>query len=122
MPLNFEGDQDQFDRMPEEWKDHYLKAIVHKAGLGPHPGIYKGPNKPIETEEPTEAELANARLAEQGPAQMAQPGGPLPPQEAVPQPAPGGGKKQKPSAPPHGTTPTGIAEQAVQPEPPAGQF
>lgn len=119
--LNFEGDQDQHDRMPEEWKDHFMKAVVHNAGLGPHPGIYKGPTKPVNTEEPTEAELASERLQEQGPAPMMPPGGPLPPQEGVQQPAPPS-KKGKPSAPPHGTTPVGVAAQVVQPEPPEGQF
>lgn len=120
MPINFEGDQDQFDRMPEEWKDHFMKAVVHKAGLGPHPGIYKGPTKPIDTGEPTEAELASERIQEQGPAPELPPGGPLPPQEAVQQPTPG--KAKKPSAAPHGTTPVALGEQAVQPEPPEGQF
>lgn len=121
MPLNFEGDQDQFDRMPEEWKDHYLKAVVHRAGLGPHPGIYKGPNKPIETEDPTEAELANVRFQEQGPGQPLPEQPPLPPQEAVQQPPrPSGGKK--PAAPPHGTTPAGLGQQAVAPEEPSGEF
>jgi hypothetical protein len=120
MPINFEGDQDLHDSMPEEWKDHLMKAVVHKAGLGPHPGIYKGSNRPRDLEEPTEADLASERIQEQGPGAMTPEGGPLPPQESVEQPSPG--KAKKPSAPPHGTTPTAIGEQAVQPEPPAGQF
>jgi hypothetical protein len=121
MPINFEGDQDQFDQMPEEWKDHLMKAVVHKAGLGPHPGIYKGPTRPMNTGEPTEAELASERVQEQGPAPMMPEGGPLPPQESLEQPSPGQGKKKEPSAP-HGTTPVALGQQAVQPEPPEGQF
>lgn len=38
----FAGDQEDWDDQPQEFKDHMLKAFVHKAGLGPHPGEYQG--------------------------------------------------------------------------------
>ena len=36
-------EQNQFDALPEEFKDHLWKAFIHKAGLGPGPGKYAGP-------------------------------------------------------------------------------
>lgn len=122
MPLNFEGDQDRFDNMPEEWKDHLTKALLHKAGLGPNPGIYKGSNRPRFSEDPTEADLANAYLQEAGPPGAPPPQGPVPPQEQVQQPQAGGGKRQGKQKPPSGTTPTALGAQAVQPEKPEGEY
>ena len=57
-------EEEEFDAMPDELKDHMWAAFTHKAGLGPHPGIYKGPQgKPEATPEalrhgPTEAKKA----------------------------------------------------------------
>jgi|HubBroStandDraft_6_1064221.scaffolds.fasta_scaffold1424052_1 hypothetical protein len=43
-------EEEEFDAMPDELKDHMWAAFTHKAGLGPHPGIYKGPQaKPAAT-------------------------------------------------------------------------
>ena len=39
----FSDEQDEFDALPEEYKDHLWRAFIHKAGLGPNPGLYKGP-------------------------------------------------------------------------------
>ena|SRR5262249_17946648 len=36
-------EQDEFDALPEEFKEHLWKAFIHKAGFGPHPGKYRGP-------------------------------------------------------------------------------
>jgi hypothetical protein len=36
-------EDEEFDAMPDELKDHMWAAFAHKAGVGPHPGIYKGP-------------------------------------------------------------------------------
>jgi hypothetical protein len=36
-------DEEEFDAMPDEAKDHMWAAFAHSAGLGPHPGKYKGP-------------------------------------------------------------------------------
>jgi hypothetical protein len=38
-----EEEEEEFDAMPDELKDHMWAAFTHKAGLGPHPGIYNGP-------------------------------------------------------------------------------
>jgi len=122
MPINFEGDQDQFDRMPEEWKDHFMKAVIHQAGYGPHPGKYKGPTKAIDTGDPTEAELASERFQEQGPAMPAAEPGALPPQEQLQQPPMGGGKKKAGGSKPTGTTPTALGVKAVQPQEPEGDY
>jgi hypothetical protein len=57
-------DEEEFDAMPDELKDHMWAAFTHKAGLGPHPGIYNGPEcKPEATPRalkhgPTEAKKA----------------------------------------------------------------
>jgi hypothetical protein len=58
-------DPDEED-MPSEMKDHMLAAFAHGAGLGPHPGKYKGPTKrkDAEPDEPTETDLDNARQEE----------------------------------------------------------
>lgn len=126
--ITFQGDQDDWDKAPPEWKEHVTKAMMHAAGVGPHPGKYKGPHHQIRYdherdvhEYPTESDLAHERFQETGPAPELPPGGPLPPQEAVDQPGGGKGKKQ-PSAKPHGQTPVATAEQVVQPEPPQGGF
>lgn len=126
--MNFQGDQDDWDKAPPEWKEHVMKAFLHAAGVGPHPGKYSGPQHQIRYdherdvhEYPTERDLAHEWMQEQGPAQEKQPGGPLPPQEAVQQPAPAG-KKKGGGKPPSGTTPTAIGAAAVKPEEPEGGF
>jgi hypothetical protein len=54
-------DPDEED-MPSEMKDHMLAAFRHEAGLGPHPGMYKGPPRKKRTPgEPTETDLQSAR-------------------------------------------------------------
>lgn len=128
--ITFHGDQDDWDKAPPEWKEHVEKAFLHKAGLGAHPGKYKGPQHQIRFDQdrnvhqyPTESDLARQRFEEEGPPTAAPARGPLPPQESVQQPAPaGGGKKQAPSKPPSGTTPTGLGAAAVKPEEPQGNF
>ena len=59
--MSFPGDQEQFEGAPHEWKDHFLAAMKHQAGLGPHPGKYKGP--PLQRqEEPDEDEISELDL------------------------------------------------------------
>jgi hypothetical protein len=41
--LGHPDEQDEWDQLPEEYKDHLKKAVVHAAGKGPHPGKYHGP-------------------------------------------------------------------------------
>lgn len=36
-------EESEFDALSDEVKDHMWAAFAHKAGVGPHPGIYKGP-------------------------------------------------------------------------------
>ena len=36
-------EQDQFDALPEEFKEHLWAVFIHKAGYGPDPGKYSGP-------------------------------------------------------------------------------
>jgi hypothetical protein len=36
-------DEEDFDAIPDDVKDHMWAAFAHAAGVGPHPGIYKGP-------------------------------------------------------------------------------
>lgn len=38
-----EDGQAQYDELPPEAVDHMIAAFKHKAGLGPHPGKYQGP-------------------------------------------------------------------------------
>jgi hypothetical protein len=54
------GDDD--DEMPPEMRDHMLAAFAHKAGLGPHPGMYKGPprRKRADRDEPTDTDMQRA--------------------------------------------------------------
>jgi len=66
-------------------------------------------------------QLAAQRFREQGPPQMAQPGGPLPPQEAVNQPGPQK-KKAGGASKPTGTTPAALGQKAVEPQEPQGDF
>jgi hypothetical protein len=54
-----EDDEDlQHAALPNEMKDHMWKAFAHKAGVGPHPGVYKGPaiKQPEGFETPEDAE------------------------------------------------------------------
>jgi hypothetical protein len=41
--IRFSDEQDEFDALPEEFKEHLWKAFQHKAGLSPNPGKYRGP-------------------------------------------------------------------------------
>jgi hypothetical protein len=58
--IGFQGGDD--DEMPPEMKDHMLAAFAHKAGLGPHPGMYKGPprRKRADRNEPTDTDMQRA--------------------------------------------------------------
>jgi hypothetical protein len=57
--IGFQGGDD--DEMPPEMKDHMLAAFAHKAGLGPHPGIYKGPpRRKRDRDEPTDTDMQRA--------------------------------------------------------------
>ena len=38
-----EDGQARYDQLPTEAIDHMIAAFKHKAGLGPHPGQYQGP-------------------------------------------------------------------------------
>jgi hypothetical protein len=117
----YSSDQDEWDQMPEEKKEHFMKAMVHQAGLGPHPGKYQGPEQGPRMEDPSESALAVAHMREMGPAEPTPPQGPVPPQEAVQQPQPGSGKKQS-SKPPTQGTPAAVGAAAVKPESPEGGF
>jgi hypothetical protein len=67
--LSFEDDQDRFDNLPTEYKEHLMKAFAHKAGIGPDPGRYTGPqpeelddeDADLFSDEITEADLQRAR-------------------------------------------------------------
>jgi hypothetical protein len=117
----YSSDQDEWDQMPEEKKEHFTKAMVHQAGLGPHPGKYQGPEQGPASDGVSESALARAHMQEMGPPEQTPPQGPLPPQEAVAQPMPQGGKKQG-SKPPTQGTPTAIGAAAVKPPEPEGGF
>jgi hypothetical protein len=128
--INFAGDQDDFEERPEEMKEHMMSAFVHNAGLGPHPGKYKGPKHepthPKHREGPSESLLQRLR-EEEYPEMMGMEQGqakpPTPPEEALPPQPPIGGKGGKPgSKPPSQGTPTAIGHAAVAQPPPAGEF
>jgi hypothetical protein len=58
--IGFQGGDDD-DDMPPEMRDHMLAAFAHKAGLGPHPGMYKGPpRKKRDPDEPTDTDMQRA--------------------------------------------------------------
>src|ERR1700746_1902285 len=58
--IGFQG-ADEDDDMPPEMRDHMLAAFAHKAGLGPHPGMYKGPpRKKRDSDEPTDTDMQRA--------------------------------------------------------------
>jgi hypothetical protein len=116
MILASDSDQDEFDKQPPEFHEHLEKALLHHTGHGPHPGLYEGPQVPDTT-----TELAAEHMRETGPPEGTPAQGPLPPQEAVSQPMPGGGKKQGTKPPTQGT-PTAIGAAAVKPEAPEGGF
>src|SRR5215475_2116056 len=130
--MNFPGDQEDWEAMPPEMREHLWKAYQHKAGLGPHPGKYKGPDfeyrneEGDERDEPTEGgDLARLREEQEtGEEELHQQeeqreNTPTPPQEALPsQPPLQGGKKHGPAKPSSGT-PAAIGQQIVQPPPPA---
>jgi hypothetical protein len=120
MTIMFSGDQDDYDALPSEMKEHMTDAIAHMAGVGPHPGKYRGP-KPEgrDPEELTESELAGQYLREH-PSTPAQPPAQLPPQEAVTQPPQQ--KGGRPPAQPHGETPVATGAAAVKPQEPEGNF
>jgi hypothetical protein len=84
---------------------------VHIEGKSPNPSAVWNPTA-----------LASQAIAEQRPNLGNAPPKPLPPQEQVNQPPIGQRKKKKGGSSPSGTTPAGIAEQAVQPQQPSGNF
>jgi len=60
--IGFQGGGDD-DEMPPEMKAHMLAAFAHKAGLGPHPGMYKGPPRRKRADlddEPTDTDMQRA--------------------------------------------------------------
>lgn len=123
----FMGDQDEWEAMPQAMRDHMWAAMMHKAGLGPHPGKYKGPKHEPDEEDvvqhsadPTEGELARLREEMEAPPEEK---GPTPPEEALPPQPPlqGGGGKPAPKPPSKGT-PAALGQEAVQPPPPQGEF
>jgi hypothetical protein len=67
--MNHMSDEDQNigfqdpdeEEMPSEMKDYGLAAFRHAAGLGPHPGTYKGPpRRKRKPDEPTETDRQRA--------------------------------------------------------------
>jgi hypothetical protein len=44
-------DEEEHDALPDEVKDHMWAAFAHAAGLGRHPGKYKGPTTNGSTED-----------------------------------------------------------------------
>jgi hypothetical protein len=59
--IGFQGGDDE-DEMPPEMKAHMLAAFAHHAGLGPHPGKYKGPpRKKRDPDEPTDTDMQRAQ-------------------------------------------------------------
>jgi hypothetical protein len=126
MPQNFEGDQDKWDRMPQEKQDHITQSILHLAGHGPKPAPYAGPSEDPEMGEmPTESELATQRMRELPTADPIAPKPPVPPQEEISG-AGGGGKPLKGGGgkgrAPTGGTPAAIGAQATKPPEPSGSF
>jgi hypothetical protein len=125
MPQNFEGDQDKWDRMPDQKRDHITKSILHLAGYGPKPDPYAGPGEnPDMADHVTESELAAQRMRELPAADPTPVKPPVPPQEEIgaggggAKPSKGGGKGRAPT----GGTPVSIGAQAVKPPEPAGNF
>lgn len=132
--INYPGDQDDHDDAPPEYKEHLEKAFEHKAGLGPHPGKFRGPGHELrhgpareERSEPSEGDLARL-IEEEHPGETqellakreaTEPG---PAQETLQQPPRGGGAKQQSQKPPSRGTPAALGQQAAAPEPPAGEF
>jgi hypothetical protein len=132
--IQFTGDQDDFESASPEYRSHLEKSFIHKAGLGPHPGRYKGPQHRVRHGEerearsdPTEGDLA--RLTEEedpgGPEQLLakrESEQPSPPEETIQQPPRGGGGKQGGGKPPSKGTPAALGQEAVAPSPPEGEF
>jgi len=59
------SEQDYHDAMPDQMKQHMWAALEHKAGLGPHPGKYSGPEHPgVHEDEITDTDLHRAREGE----------------------------------------------------------
>jgi hypothetical protein len=59
------SEQDYHDAIPAQMKDHMWAALLHKAGLGPHPGKYSGPEHPgVHEDEITDTDLHRAREGE----------------------------------------------------------
>lgn len=58
--IGFGGGDDE-DDMPPEMKAHMLAAFAHKAGLGPHPGMYQGPpRRKRVSDEPSDTDMQRA--------------------------------------------------------------
>jgi hypothetical protein len=133
--INFQGDQDDHEDAPPGYKDHLEKAFVHKAGLGPHPGKYRGPKHELrhgpareERAEPTESDIARL-VEEEHPGETQEllekreAAEPTPAQETLEQPPRSqGADKDGSTKPPSKGTPAALGQQAVAPEPPEGEF
>jgi hypothetical protein len=126
--IQFLGDQDDHDDAPVAYKDHLEKAFVHKAGLGEHPGKFKGAKHELrhgpaqeERTDPSEGDIARL-VEEEGGIQGPEAKGPTPAQETLEQPPRGGGGKEESSKPPSKGTPAALGQEAVAPEPPGGEF
>lgn len=132
--INYPGDQDDFDDAHPDYKAHLEKAFVHAAGLGPHPGKYKGPPHAIrhgqareDRQEPSEGDIARL-IEEEHPGETQEllakreEAQPTAAQETLQQPPRGGGGKEPSQKPPSRGTPAALGQAAVAPEPPAGEF
>lgn len=63
--MGFQGGGDDEGEMPPEMKAHMLAAFAHEAGVGPHPGMYKGP--PRKRRDPDEITDTDMQRAEEEP-------------------------------------------------------
>ena len=121
-PINFEDQQEEWEQMHPQKQAHIQAAFVHRAGLGPHPGKYEGPELREPTGDPTVTELASQHMRELPAADPEEPKPPVPPQEEIagsgPEPQKKAGKGKAPSA----GTPAAIGAKAVAPPEPEGNF
>jgi hypothetical protein len=135
--IQFTGDQDDHEASPPGYQEHLERAFVHKAGLGPHPGRYRGARHEIrhgpareEREDPQEGDIQRL-IAEEHPGEAQQQlaarqaeSQPSPPQETLEQPPSqgGGGGGGGGGGKTGGGTPAAIGAQTVAQPPPAGEF
>jgi hypothetical protein len=134
--IQFPGDQDDHEDSPPGYQEHLERAFVHKAGLGPHPGRYKGARHQIrhgpareEREDPQEGDIQRL-IVEEHPGEAQEQlaarqteGQPSPAQETIEQPpSQGGGGGKEGGSKTSGGTPAAIGAQTVAEPPPAGEF